>query len=228
MAGNKNGVVPQEYVDRGEKYTLEQFSKDRGLAAMQKMQSSEYANKAPEGWHDTHTVPYLACLGTATGMYGENCIVHSNERFIDENDEDYYANKGFSLVEEGQDWREGDIIQYSDSVKPKHAVMYVGQDKKYKTPLVSYASGTEGAPLKKNRHEGILHSVYGKQYPRRVFRYTGTPEEIAEIEKWNAEVESHSIPFKSAGTKMQYPEVNLLPQEKPNPTTEWLKKFIKR
>lgn len=221
----KKQVIPQEYIDRGKKYPVEQFIKDRGKAAADLMQSSTYAAEAPDGWNETHTSPYLACLGTSTGMYGEDCVVHSNERFIDENDEHYFKNKGFSLVEDGQDWQEGDIIQYSDSVRPKHAVMYVGRNK-YNEPLVSYAAGTAGAPLKKNRVEGFLHSVYGKQYPRRVYRYTGTPEELAEIEKYNNEVEMRSVPYKSAGEDIQYPEANLIPEE--TDTSQWLKKFIKK
>jgi hypothetical protein len=227
MAGNKNSVVPQEYVDKMLEFDIEAWRQQK-IADALKYQAERNTGAEPPDWFGADENYYsekfgqdwMNCLATATDPYGEKCYESYNPSFAKN-----YKQKGFMLLTDADDEQLGDIYidHYSNlnenpDALPIHAITLTGLSNDGKRKF-TYGDGSRNT-IKKNANYPLQQGYYKR------YRFIGTPDEIAQIEAHNAKVRDFQEKTAPLREDRKITPLKTDSLDKRN-TAEWLAGFVK-
>jgi hypothetical protein len=228
----ESGIIPEEYVLKNKEYSIDEWRKQKIADALKYQESRETGADVPNWWGGTSDDIYYSdkygiwnnCLATATGAFGDKYCESGNKTFINPKASGYFQKKGFRELTDGEQLQHGDLLQLfydRDGREPFHMLMYTGDDDSGR--LYTYGTGTENI-IRKNRRFPIHDDG-----PVKYYRFTGTEDDIAEIEAHNAKVRKFN---EETAPLREKREVTLIPTKpikaEPIDTARWLRTLPKR
>lgn len=227
----ESGIIPEEYVLKNKEYSIDEWRKQKIADALKYQESRETGADVPNWWGGASDDIYYSdkygiwnnCLATATGAFGDKYCESGNKTFINPNAQGYFQKKGFRELTDGEQLQHGDLLQLfydKNGNEPFHTLMYTGDDDSGR--LYTYGSGTTNV-IRKNKHFPIHGNGRVKYY-----RFTGTKDDIAEIEAHNAKVREYNEKTAPLREKREVPLLKTKPLDNSAMTAEWLSKLPKR
>ena len=222
-------VIPQEVIDRGELFDIDEWRKQRIAEALKYQAERERGYDTPKSWDvnpNTKDKIYDNCLSTATSAFGKERVVHGNQDFYNRNSHNFYERKGFRELKPDEEHELGDLrtLFWNDRKIPYHTMMLTGFDEQG-VPLYTWGPGTPGY-IKKNKKYPKNDDIFYDKH----LRFVGSPEEIDEINQYNQSIlDKQSAEANKRSSKPKPIKVEPVSVERKVPTTqEWLEQMINK